>query len=382
MCRVCLCVSQDWTASSKFVADVLHVLAKRNGVDELFAESDELETISAVIDGLDDEVGRALTAGVVFVICGDVEAADTDANYAKLATLLKPKPQQVIQADELGMPVDEEQATQALNDVSEFLAVHRLSEQHVDKAGLLRDAIDNKNSIAGVLSDRNAQQVATHVACLVKILTAQLQQSFVFLSFPFDWTPFLGNLKKQIGKWVLVDIPNITNSGCLLGGGQGAVMLTGMASSLSLVAVLSFCCCKSAYNRRKWTHDGDEEAAARAGHAANFGWALYTLTVPAAAANLIKMIRGSDSGPVAILLALPLVLLVPMFAISRLRRGAKAGILHSRAFEARYGWLCARCADALLYCSLQTAFCHTMLALFLQHPRSSPSVSLLACCSA
>eukprot|EP01046_Picozoa_sp_COSAG06_P116806 COSAG06_NODE_63822_length_261_cov_0.641975_1_plen_61_part_10 len=61
MCRVCLCVSQDWTASSKFVADVLHVLAKRNGVDELFAESDELETISAVIDGLDDEVGRALT---------------------------------------------------------------------------------------------------------------------------------------------------------------------------------------------------------------------------------------------------------------------------------------------------------------------------------
>lgn len=337
-------------------------------MDGLFAEADELETISAVIDGLDDEVGRALTAGVVFVICGDVEAADTDENYAKLATLLKPKPQQVIRADELGVPVDEAQTTQALNDISEFLAVHRLSEQHVDKAGLLRDAIDNKNVIAEALSNRNAQQVATHVACLVKILTAQLQQSFVFLSFPFDWTPFLGNLKKLVGKWVLIDIPDITNSGCLLGGGQGAVMLTGIMSSLSLVVLLSCSCCLSAYNRHKWTHDGDEEAAARAGHAANFGWALYTLTVPAAVANLIKMTRGpmhGDMGLAIILLALPLVLLVPMFAITRLRRGAKAGILHSRAFEARYGWLCARCADVsrkFLFIA-DSILCHTMLAL-------------------
>ena len=322
-------------------------------MDGLFAEADELETISAVVDGLDDEVARALTAGVVFVLCGDVEAADTDENYAKLALLLKPKPQQVIRADELGTPIDEEQAIRALNDVSEFLDVHRLSEQHVDKAGLLRDAIDNKDAVVGVLSDRNAQQVATHVASLVKILTAQLQQSFVFLSFPFDWTPFLVNLKKLVGKWVLVDIPDITNSDCLLGGGQGAVFLTGVTSSLSLVVLLSCCCCKSAYNRRKWTHDGNEEAAARAGHAANFGWALYTLTVPAAVANLIKANRGQQSpgyGEAVALLALALVLIVPMFAISRLRRGAKAGILHSRAFEARYGWLCARCADANNHC--------------------------------
>jgi hypothetical protein len=63
----------------------------------------------------------------VYVICGDVEAADTNENHAKLATLLKPKPQQVIRADELGMPIDEEQATQALNYVSEFLEVHWLS---------------------------------------------------------------------------------------------------------------------------------------------------------------------------------------------------------------------------------------------------------------
>ena len=322
-------------------------------MDGLFAKADELETISTVVDALDDAVVRALTAGVVFVICGDVEAADTNENYAKLLTLLKPKPQQVIRADELGVPIDEEQATQVLNDVSEFLEVHRLSEQHVDQAGSLRDAIENNDTIAGGLeglADRNAQQAATHVASLVKILTAQLQQSFVFLSFKVEWTPFLIDLKKQVGKWVLLDIPDITNSACLLGGGQGAVMLTGTMSSLSLVVILSCCCCKSAYNRRKWTHDGDEEAAARAGHAANFGWALYTLTSPAAVENLIKMSRTNMSKP-ALLLAAPLVLLVPMFAFSRLRRGAKDGILHSRAFEARYGWLCARCADAIIvYC--------------------------------
>jgi len=300
------------------VAEVLHVLAKRNGVDGLFAKADELETISTVVDALDDAVVRALTAGVVFVICGDVEAADTNENYAKLTTLLKPKPQQVIRADELGVPIDEEQATQALNDVSEFLEVHRLSEQHVDQAGSLRDAIENNDTIAGGLeglADRNAQQAATHVASLVKILTAQLQQSFVFLSFKVEWTPFLIDLKKQVGKWVLLDIPDITNSDCLLGGGQGAVMLTGTMSSLSLVVILSCCCCKSAYNRRKWTHDGDEEAAARAGHAANFGWALYTLTSPAAVENLIEMSRTNMSGP-ALLLVAPLVLLVPMFAFS------------------------------------------------------------------
>ena len=377
MCRVCLCVSLEWTASSKFVAGVLHVLAKRIGVDGFFAETDDLETISTLVNGLDDEVARALTAGVVFVICGEIEAADTDENYAKLATLLKPKSQQVIRADELGAPVDEEQATQALNDLSDFLNVHRLSDQHVDKAGLLRDAIDNKNAIAGVLSDQYAQQVATHVASLVKIVTAQLQQSFVFLRFPFDWTPFLVALKEQIGKWVLVDIPVIMNTGCLLGGGTSAVLLPGVMSSLLLVVLLSCCCLKSARNRNKWIHHGDEEAAARAGHSANFAWALYTLMSPLAVANLIQMTDSNDAiaAAVAALLALPLVLLVPSFAFCQLRRGAKAGILHSRAFEARYGWLCARCAGA------HRVVCQTMEALPAK-PSQFHLVSCMACCAA
>eukprot|EP01043_Picozoa_sp_COSAG02_P060308 COSAG02_NODE_7851_length_2818_cov_1.966900_2_plen_316_part_00 len=314
-------------------------------MDSLFADTDDLEAMRAVVVGMDDEVTEALTAGVVFVICGEV--ADTNDNYANLATLLKPKAQQVIRADELGAPVDEEQATQVLNDISDFLYVRRLSEQHVDKVGLLRDAIDDKDTIKGVLSDRNAQQAATHTASLVKIVTAQVQQSFSFLSFPWDWPAVLVELKTKLGAWVLIDIPTVMGTGCLLGGGNDAVVLPGLSGSLLLVGILCCCCGKSALNRYRWTHHGNEEAAARAGHAANFGWALYTLATPAIMVNLLKMAADPFVGggaPLAFCLSVPIWLFVPIFASNRLRHGAEAGILHSRAFEARYGWLCSRYA--------------------------------------
>jgi hypothetical protein len=43
------------------------------------------------------------------------------------------------------------------------------------------------------------------------------------------------------------------------------------------------------------------------------------------------------------LINFPLIVIVPLIATYQLHKASAANILHSRAFEARYGWLCARC---------------------------------------
>ena len=74
---------------------------------------------------------------------------------------------------------------------------------------------------------------------------------------------------------------------------------------------------------------------------ANFGWALLTLASPVAV-SAVSTVPGVSTEPGGFILPLPLML-IPLVAIRPLRKAKAAGILHSRSFEARYGWLCSRC---------------------------------------
>ena len=110
---------------------------------------------------------------------------------------------------------------------------------------------------------------------------------------------------------------------------------------LALLLVLCCSCCVSSYKRRKWKLGDDEAAAATAAHAANFGWALFTLGSPAAVSGIVANL-GVTFVP-SVIGCSPFWLLVPLLALHRLHKAKAAGTLHSRAFEARYGWLCSRC---------------------------------------
>ena len=111
----------------------------------------------------------------------------------------------------------------------------------------------------------------------------------------------------------------------------------------------------SSYKWRKWKLGDDEAAAATAAHAANFGWALFTLGSPAAVSGIVAFrnwggpgrlgdeLKLADELTVSVIMCSPFVLLIPLLALHRLHKAKAAGTLHSRAFEARYGWLCSRC---------------------------------------
>ena len=103
-----------------------------------------------------------------------------------------------------------------------------------------------------------------------------------------------------------------------------------------------------AENNNTDASEDESEAAARSANLSNFGWALFTLGSPIAVAGVCKLRieRPEDLVP-ALGFAMPFVLIIPLFAIWNLRKAKGAGILHSRAFLARYGWLCDRCVHPI-----------------------------------
>ena len=99
------------------------------------------------------------------------------------------------------------------------------------------------------------------------------------------------------------------------------------------------------------TASSDEAAAARADHHANFGWALFTLGSPPVMAGILALFGRMFIGvysPFLAVLTSPFWLIAPLLAIRNMRQAKSAGILHSRAFEARYGWLCSWCGKTLV----------------------------------
>lgn len=131
--------------------------------------------------------------------------------------------------------------------------------------------------------------------------------------------------------------------------------------SFPILLLLLLCCtgCISSRKRHKWKRVGDEAAGATAARMANFGWAMFTLGSPLAVSGLLaltKKLKGDNvggparsiSGPGALVACIPFVLVIPLLALVQLYKAKTAGILHSRAFQARYGWLCNRYDASLL----------------------------------
>jgi hypothetical protein len=99
--------------------------------------------------------------------------------------------------------------------------------------------------------------------------------------------------------------------------------------------------------KKRWEQRGDAVAAGQAAHLTNFLWALYTLTAPLVFSNLVWMLSSSgDSRAAGVTLAAiagPLLaIIIPILAMWHMGKARHEGRLHSSAFEARYGWLCAR----------------------------------------
>lgn len=335
---VCFCVTNEWASSAEFFSAVFHVLAMRNGVDIL----PELAKTTP-------DVLRGLNAGVVFILCGDDMVSH--AAFEEVKQLFSLKAEQIVYADKAGGAVDDvEHVTQALNDLEHFLNTHRKDDEHLRTQEFVREAIENTNATKDALSSSNMQHVATHTSMLVRIVTMHMQQCFVFMSWEWSWPALLLDLRRWIGSVVLFDLPTITNSDCLVGGGTAAVYTTGGFLPAFILFLLCCSCCTSSHKRKQWMKNGDEAAAATAAHMANFGWAVYTLGSPVTVsgaliftANVQKRIDNSPLWLVPWIVAVPLVVFVPLAALQQLQQAKKAGILHSRAFEARFGWLCSRC---------------------------------------
>lgn len=345
----------------------MRVLAKRNGIDKDIAGQD----MEAALAAFDDEALSSFTAGTMFVLCGGALAESE--SFVNLSTMLKLKPEQIVQADESGVIAtdDETQVSRALDDLEHFLSTHRHSDDHLDKQGLLLDDVtaltlenlENRAAIKDAISDQSAQQIAGRISNLFKIVNTQLQQTFSFLTWDWDWPKSLIAVKAWVGSWVLFDFPTLLNIDCLThglvegtyGGARygGATKFLGLhwnpeaVMGLAFLALLACVGCVSLYNRRKYRESGDQAAGARASHMSNFAWALFTLVGPAALGGLFSVFDSSASSagddPIQQWLIIPPVLIIPLVATRELRKAQAAGTLHSRAFEARYGWLCSRC---------------------------------------
>jgi hypothetical protein len=207
----------------------------------------------------------------------------------------------------------------------------------------------------------NVHQAVTHISTLVRIVAMQLQQCFTFIAWDWQWPELLIWLRRWVGSWVLLDFRTLTNADCLVGGGKAATLLLGFSLPFMLLLLLCCGCCVSSYKRRKWRKSDNEMAAATSAHAANFGWALFTLGSPVAVSSIVQLLRmgvpekPGTQVPRSIVLGLcsPFVLVIPLLALHQLRKAKAAGTLHARAFEARYGWLCSRCVcPELLYVQL------------------------------
>lgn len=344
---VCFCITNEWASSSDFATSIAHLLAMRSGVENLLA-GDGI-TLTREVSEANMETLGGLAAGVVFVCCGD--GVESQPGFQSAKEMLSLHDEQILRADEAGVTTDDgEHVTEALNNLELFLSTHRHNHEHMQQQELLRDVIDSRAEVMDVLSDRNVQQAATHVATVFRIVSMQLQQCFTFIAWDWSWPQLLVGLRRWVGSWVLFDFPTLTSADCLVGGGDGAVVLSAIMIPFGLLLLLCCSCCVSSYKRCKSKRRDDEAAMETAAHAANFGWALFTLGSPAAVSGIMGLLwvggvaqqQGTAMAVIMILLT-PFVLLIPLLAVHRLRKAKAAGILHSRAFEARYGWLCSRC---------------------------------------
>lgn len=278
---------------------------------------------------------------------------------------------------------------------------------------IARDAVENREAAKGAQSNdaESAKLVGKNLSTLAKIVTAQLQQSFTFISWNWGWPELLASMRLWLGNFVLPDVPSITNVDCMVDGSEQALYMRGFEAPAVLLSLLGCIGCCSWFLQHKAETSGDaviEENAkmllirtavvqssasvasdqvgelqkwssvrvlgesevdghmrvrvgddewitrvdangnhlatthldlvARSAHWSNFGWALFTMASPAVVAGIALIPHFG----LAVTIASPFWLFIPIYASQKLRRAKAMGFLRSRAFEERYAWLCAR----------------------------------------
>ena len=174
---------------------------------------------------------------------------------------------------------------------------------------------------------------------LFKIVTAQLQQCLLALSFSLGWPEFLTAFAKTMWGLVAFDLGNLVQLPCMNMHPEDVAYAEIFGPAFLIVGALVF----NLWNQYQWRTKHDSRAGERAVHMTHSGWALYTLY----GANLVNTtMKGSVYSADALpLLAGTLFLVagvIPAYAVYTMWRARRDSRLRSSAFEARMGWLCAR----------------------------------------
>ena len=216
-----------------------------------------------------------------------------------------------------------------------------------------RDSTSQTVGVAAVLGSDEVTGIALPMIILNVIVFLLLASHF--MSQPIGWDVCQAS---TLGSMALIPITFVfvvISQGTLL----GSVLLY-----ILLSCCLAPCCCLSYFYHRKSKQDDDAEntdnaetvevggIVDRSAHFSNFGWAVFTLGSPMAVSSICYFARtekyAQDSGSTYTgwgLGGLPLfVLFIPLVGLMQLRDAKASGGLHSDFVNARYGWLCSRCA--------------------------------------
>ena len=166
---------------------------------------------------------------------------------------------------------------------------------------------------------------------LVKIVTAQLQQCLLALSFSLGWPEFLTAFAKTMWGLVAFDLGNLVQLPCMNMHPEDVAYAEIFGPAFLIVGALVF----NLWNQYQWRTKHDSRAGERAVHMTHAGWALYTLF----GVNLLNPSFNVNLGGSAMFI---LAVVLPAYAIYTMWQARRDSRLRSAAFEARMGWLCAR----------------------------------------
>ena len=348
---ICLCVCMEWLTSESFMADVLLILAQRCGA-------------TLVDDSADLSLFHNKAQGVLFALCG----ADNFTQHPvirQVDAMLNLQPQQIVWFDTTGGDIvttnskvkcfggilfgGTEETTadleQGLRDLEDFCLNHRHTDEHANATDELRSA---------VFSQTQQASKATQTANNFKTVVAQLQQSFTLLGIDMNWPTFVEDVRLWVGTVVLLDVGQFAPLECFMGDENGQIgeYLVDAVMYIMSILFLSICfmCGYIGHAKSKWSKKGDAGAAETAAHLTNCGWALFTFLAPIALGKTLWLItddtsRSTGTGTYLYffgVVATSVLLMVPGIGYLQMVSAKKNGLLTSRSFEARCGWLCAR----------------------------------------
>ena len=314
--------------------EVLGILAARAGVSNSDTQTTNL---------------GGLANGCVFVLCG---VGLDDLGVQALVQLLEIDSGQLAECPLSGEYDDLDKLEQLLTQLQRFLESERHSDEYLDQQEEFRGAMEaqaeSQSAFLGALGNKSNQLAARMVANQAKIVSAQLTQCFMALKLDLQWPDFLTLIARRLGALLVFDLDLLAVSFCIQDGMlAGTIVFAFMFVAIVIMMVVYINnqwrkgkCGKDTdgnWKSNTWTASESEEngqAAARAAHMSNTGWAAFTMLSPLAFSQCLFL--ALDDGT-SVFKSVPVILLVgviPGFAILKLLEARLEARLRSRAFEA------------------------------------------------